>query len=91
MAKHNNLRIELNLQGLNELMKSEEMQQHLQEAGEQLAAAAGPEYGARTHVADYTAICNVYPDSREAAQQNYSENTLLKAIGSVGLPTSKRG
>ena len=51
--------------------------------------AGGAKFGARTHKADFVAITNVYPDSKEAASANYEDNTLLHAVGDVGLPTKK--
>lgn len=78
-------KFELNLPGLNELMKSEEMNAALIEAGQAVASAAGSEYGVRVHDANWVSIANVYPDSKEAAKDNYENNTLLKALGSVGL------
>lgn len=86
MAK---IKFELNLKGLNELMKSPEMVAALDEAGSAVANNAGDDYGYRTHQASYVAICNVYPESYEAAQKNYKDNTLLKALGTAGLSTSK--
>lgn len=80
---------ELNLKGLNELMKSDEMQAHLSEAGEAVARAAGMGYASRVHVADYTAIANVYPDTPEAARDNYENNTLLKSLSAGGLHNKK--
>jgi hypothetical protein len=70
----------LNLAGLNELMKSAEMQQVLDEKGKEVASRAGEGYGYRTHVASFVAITNVFPDTKEAAKDNYTNNTLLKAI-----------
>ncbi|MBR2554162.1 MAG: hypothetical protein IKE94_04790 [Aeriscardovia sp.] len=84
-------KFELNLPGLNELMKSDEMVRILEEAGAEVANAAGADYAYRVHQASFVVICNVYPDSQDAAHENYEENTLLKAVGSVGLPMSKRG
>lgn len=86
MAK---VRFELNLAGLNELMKSDEMQAILEEAGQTVARNAGAEYGTRVHQASYVSICNVYPDSEKAAHENYKKNTLVKALSSAGLPLSK--
>lgn len=86
-----NVKFELNLPGLNELMKSPEMESALDAAGAAVANAAGTDYGYRVHQASFVSICNVYPDSKEAAKENYEENTLLKAIGAVGLPTTKSG
>ena len=80
---------ELNINGLRELMKGPEMQAALQEAGDAVASSAGGDYGVRVHVADYVAIANVFPDSQEAAKDNYENNTLLKALGSAGLKMGK--
>lgn len=87
MAK--NVRFKLNLKGLNELMKSSEMSDALLNAGQAVARAAGADYAAEVHQATFIAISNVYPDSKRAANENYHDNTLLKAIGSVGLRQSK--
>lgn len=86
MAK---VKFELNLQGLNELMKSDEMVSVLEKCGRAVAEAAGADYASGVHQADFVAIANVYPDSKRAANENYHENTLLKAVGSVGLSTHK--
>ena len=82
-------RFELNMPGLNELMKSSEMEAALEEAGRAVANAAGSDYGSRVHQASYVAICNVYPDSKEAASDNFANNTLVKALSAAGLPLSK--
>lgn len=85
----NNVKFELNLPGLNELMKSKEMQNVLLDAGNAVARSAGSDYEAEVHTASFIAISNVYPNSRKAAKENFEQNTLLKAVGSVGLRTSK--
>ena len=77
------VKFELNLKGLNELMKSPEMQKILDDKGEQAARAAGTDYDKRTHLGDYTAITNVYPTTKEAAIDNAENNTLLKALYSA--------
>lgn len=82
MAKAN---FELNLQALNELMKSAEMQAHLGRAGAAVASAAGGEYDHKTYVINWVAVENIFPASEKAAHDNYQNNTLLKALGSVGL------
>ena len=86
MAK---VKIKLNLPGLNELMKSPEISGAVLEAGQAVARAAGDEYAAEVHQASWIAISNVYPDSKAAARENFEDNTLLKAIGSVGLKMTK--
>ena len=84
-----NVRFELNLPGLNELMKSSEMQSVLEAAGKAVANNAGSDYGVRVHNASYVAIANVYPNSKKAAKENYEDNTLLKALGVSGLDMRK--
>ena len=83
------VRFELNLPGLNELMKSSEMQDALLEAGQAVARNAGSDYAAEVHKANWIAISNVYPNSKRAAHENFKENTLLKALGSAGLSMRK--
>lgn len=88
MAK--NVKVELNLKGLNELMKSPEMASCLQEAGERVARAAGEGYEAKTYTdTKYIAICDVSAVTDKAKKENYEKNTLLKALGSSGLPLTK--
>ena len=80
-----NVRIELNLPGINEVMKSEAIQEVLQQCGNQVAGKAagmdGGDYAASTHLANWIAVTNVFPNSREATHSNYKNNTLLKALG----------
>lgn len=89
------VKVVLNNQGIIELFKSPEVVSWLQDVGDSVADTAtgmsqyGGEYGARAHLAARTAIVNVYPDSKEAAHDNYENNTLLKALGASGLPSSK--
>ncbi|MCR4903890.1 MAG: hypothetical protein K6A23_13595 [Butyrivibrio sp.] len=86
---------ELNLKGLNQLMKSMEMQQALNDAGREVEFIAGETsgetYGHRTHVDGmrWIAVCNVYPETPEARKDNFENNTLLKALGNAGLHTHK--
>lgn len=86
----NDVKFKLNLPGLNELMKSGEMQSALLEAGNAVANNAGAEYAAEVHIANWIAISNVYPDSKKAANDNFRHNTLLKSLGAVGLSMEKK-
>ena len=83
------IKFKLNLKGLNELMKSSEMQDALLEAGKAVASSAGSDYEAEVHTANWIAISNVYPNSRKAAHENFEDNTLLKALSTAGLRMSK--
>lgn len=82
-------KFELNMSGLNELMKSAPMQKALQEAGEAVAQAAGEGFEAETDVINFVAITDVYAKTREAQKRNMEENALLKGVGAAGLPTHK--
>lgn len=82
-------KFELNLPGLNELMKSPEMQAVLDEAGETVASMAGNDYAASPKTGRWVGFSNVYPNSKKAARENYKENTLLKALYASGLRTRK--
>lgn len=75
----------LNLPGLNELMKSGEMQSHLHKAGQAVASAAGSDYTSKTYVINWVAVENIFPASEKAARENFENNTLVKALGSAGL------
>lgn len=89
MRLMSNTKFELNLPGLNELMKSGEMVSALNAAGAAVANAAGSDYVYSVHQATFVAICNVYPNSKEAAHENYMKNTLVKALSGAGLSMSK--
>lgn len=83
------MKFELNLAGLNELMKSEKMESCLMEAGRAVATASGVGYESDVHKASFVSIANVYPATKEAARKNRKENTLLKGLGSSGLSMNK--
>lgn len=85
----NQVKFKLNLPGLNELMKSAEMQAALSEAGAEVAAIAGEGYAHDTHVANFVAIENVYTATGRAYGDNMKNNTLEKALRQAGLPTTK--
>ena len=85
----NDVKFKLNLPGLNELMKSAEMQAVLDAAGDAVANAAGPGYTTTGRTGQFIGFSNVYPEDQKAAKDNYENNTLLKALGSVGLRQSK--
>lgn len=78
-------KFELNLKGLNELMKSAEMQDALETAGQAVASAADGNYDTAAHMLNYFVQVNVFPADRESAIKNARDNELLKAVGAVGL------
>lgn len=74
------VRIELDDAGVQELLKGSEMQEILKKYGSQKAAQAGDGYDYAVHVHQKRAVANVFPNSDEAAQDNYNNNTLLKVV-----------
>ncbi len=85
------VKVKLNLQGINEVMKSPEIQSACEAAGQAVAMAAGVDYGTESGTINFIAYCNVFPNSKEAAKENFENNTILKAVSSVGLPLTKGG
>lgn len=75
-----NIHFVLDLAGWNEFCKTEWMHEVLNEHAEQICSG-NPDYSYRTHNASFTALTNVYPTTKEAAKDNYANNTLLKMIG----------
>ena len=84
-----NVKFKLNLPGLNELMKGEEMKEVLLDAAEKVASSAGTDYKAGVHTGNWIGIANAYPNTQEATRDNLQNNVLLKALGSVGLRMKK--
>lgn len=76
------VKFKLNLAGLNELMKSEEMQSVLDSHASRIASAAGAGYEAEAaHPIQFIAIASVRAETQAAQRDNLKNNTLLKAIG----------
>lgn len=82
----NKIRFKLNLRGLNELMKSGEMQAVLNNAAGQIAASAGNGYETEAaHPISFVAIASVRAATYDARKDNSDNNTLLKAAGGVKI------
>ena len=77
-------KFKLNLSGLNELMKSAEMQAVLNSAASQIANAAGDGYES-AHPISFVSIAAVHARTFKARRENSENNTLLKAAGGVKL------
>ena len=80
----------LDLPGLNQLMKSPEMQAILAQKGAQVAAAANSNaqssrahYSTDTKTINWIAVTTVRADNGAAVHDNLENNTLLKALGSA--------
>ena len=79
-------KFELNLKGLNELMKGSEMQAILQEKGNEVESRARSmcpkgEYQTRTVTGRFIATTFVSAENWEAIHDGFEHNTLLKALG----------
>lgn len=83
------VQVKINLKGINEVMKSPEILSACEAAGSAVASAAGSDYATQSGLINYIAYCNVYPDSKEAAKENFEDNTILKAVSAVGLKLTK--
>lgn len=80
------VKFKLALRGLNELMKSGEMQAVLNDAAGRIAGAAGDGYEAEAaHPLSFTAIASVRAATYDSFYDCLENNTLLKALGGVRI------
>lgn len=77
-----NVEIKLNSEGVQELLKSDEMQVLLSELASSKVGQAGGGYEYSVKVGQRRAYANIYPASKEAYQDNLDNNTLEKVIRS---------
>ena len=80
MAKK--LKFTLNRQGVKELLQSGEMRNILSAEASRKASQAGTGYSSEVHIAQKRAYANIFPNTKEAAHDNYENNTLEKVIRS---------
>ena len=77
------LAIELNDEGIRELLKSAGVQAAVSKAAAMKAAQAGDGYAAsEVRIGVKRAWANIYPATKKAAHDNYVNNTLEKVIRS---------
>ena len=86
MAK---VKVELNLPGINDLMRSQPIQDAVENAGKAVAQQCRRDFETKSGTIRWIAFCNVYPNSKSAAKQNYDDNSLVKGLSAVGLKMSK--
>ena len=72
--------IELNSDGVKELLKSPEMAAICKEHAKAIANRAGNGYGISTRTGVTRVNASVMPETAEAARDNMKNNTLLKAV-----------
>lgn len=77
MAK---VKFELNYKGVGELLKTEELQDYMQDIGDRIATKAGSGYAADTKAGKIRAHTFIKPTNMAAYFDNLKNNTLLKAL-----------
>ena len=75
------VKIELNSEGIVELLKSAEIEACCREAAEGVARNAGDGYEVNTYVGKRRVNAEVSAETYEAKRDNLENNTLLKALG----------
>lgn len=80
MSNYKVVKLELNQAGVQELLKSSEMQAILGEKAKEKAGQAGEGYAYAVHVGQNRAYANIYPETDEARDDNLTNNTLEKVI-----------
>lgn len=78
---NNKIEIEFNDSALQEIIKSEEMQEMLREAADTIRDRAGGSFQADMHMGSTRAWASVKATTYEDRKRNSDENTLLKAMG----------
>lgn len=79
-----NIRVELNSEGVREFLHSPELVGLLKGYADDAAAQLGEGFAADTFNAGTRSIASVYTDTDEARQKNLENNSILKAVLSVG-------
>ena len=71
----------LNRSGVRELLRSQEMMDVIRDYAQQVADRAGDGYGLSEYVGRNRVNVSIGAETKEASQDNYDNNTLLKALG----------
>ena len=80
------IRFKLDLKGLNELMKSPEMQGVLNDAAQKIAGAAGDGYEVESaHPIQFVAIASVRASTYDSYYDAMENRTLENAVGGVRI------
>lgn len=73
-------RLELNHDGLDALLKSQEIKEYVLTVAEEVQARCGSGYEIDSHMTPSRVVSSVYTATAEASADNLSNNTLLKAV-----------
>lgn len=79
------VKFDLNSKGVNQLLKSSEVQSALSSIADNIQAKAGVGYEKDTYVGKNRANSMVYADGIKAKVDNSKNNTLLKAARSIKI------
>lgn len=74
------VRIELNSPGIRELLLSPEMQGLLEGKAAEIAGRCGDGYDSDLYLTPGRAVASVYTATKEAAQDNLDNNTILRNL-----------
>lgn len=77
MAK---VKVEMNHDGMRDLLKSPELEKYLGELAQKIAGACGEGYAWDTKQMPTRVIASAYTDTYDAMKDNAANNTLLKAL-----------
>lgn len=75
------VKIELNSEGVRQLLKSPEMMAICQELADDVAVRCGDGYVTSAHTGVNRVNVSVYTESKDAMKDNAKNNTVLKALG----------
>ena len=75
-----NVHIELNSDGIVELLQSDEIMAELKKQGDAMLSRLGDGYAKSEYVGKSRCNVSVYADTKEAYKDNMNNNTLLKAV-----------
>lgn len=78
MAK---VKIELNRDGVRQLLRSQEMQDICKQEAQTIANSCGDGYGVDSYTGKTRCNAMVWADTWEAKRDNLENNTLIKAVG----------
>lgn len=78
----NKVQVELNSDGVRELLRSPEMAEVCREHAERIAGKAGSGYEVTTYTGKNRVNASVHAVTEEAISDNLKNNTLLKAVSS---------
>lgn len=63
-----------------QILHAEGLKTTLEQIAGEVVSRTGGDYAYRTHDSGQRLITNIYPDSREAAHDNFKNNTLVRSL-----------